>query len=172
MEPGVAVETRVGEEGGVGSPVGVGVGADVASGSSVGEDVGLGVGAGVDVRIGVGAVGCTDAEDRVGPDPGLLAGASGAKVASSVGAAVGVVMAVGSVLRIGVRVGAGVGAGVSVEGGVLVGSRRGVESAANCSAGVDVLTSVEPQAPIKTNAARTQVGGPGLRRRNRLSLVI
>ena len=148
------------------------MGADVAAVSSVGEDVGLGVGAGVDVRIGVGAVGCTDAEDRVGPDPGLLAGASGAKVASRVGAAVGVVMAVGSVLRIGVRFGAGVGAGVSVGGGVLVGSRRGVESAANCSEGVDVLMPVEPQAPIKTNAARTQADGPGLRRRNRLSLVI
>ncbi len=81
-------------------------------------------------------------------------------------------MAVGSVLRIGVRFGAGVGAVASVEGGVWVGSRRGVESEANCSAGVDVSTSMEPQAARKTNAAKTQAGGPGLRRSNRLSLVI
>ena len=75
-------------------------------------------------------------------------------------------------MMVGVKLGEGVRVGVSVErgmGGVSVGGRG---SAPDCEVGVGGLASMEPQAARKTNAAKTQAGGPGLRRSNRLSLVI
>ena len=157
---------------GIGTTVGGGVGGDVAAGSGVGVDVGLGVGTGVDVRVGVGAARWVGGGAAVGRDTGVSVGASGIIVASSVGAAVSVGKTVGSVLGIGVGVGEGVGAGVSVEGRVSVGSRRGVEFAANRWVGVGVLTSEELQAASKTNAAKSETAGIRQRRKSSRSLVI